>query len=440
MPIIPYEEFQGRLARERSSGDVIPYELGPDGTYRPVVTVPTNRPTGRPVPTRNPGLGAVGAAIDAVCLARAAAPNNFLRNLVSASPFDVVPGVRNARERAFNYLCDETPNAGVPTQVPFQGGQCAGARYLVSGSGTRYSFSNFQCNNATWQSQTVELWGPISGSRLRKINPGGYAFEVYCRGNTSQAIRAPFWAPITSVTSSASCPDAALVNTVVAPAPNQPNNCGDPVPQYPTDEEVPLTGPIQVEIPISPTDTILTPVNVSFNPEVGIEIEVGDINIRFDGNDIEYTEPVDPGGDGDIPPLRPPAGDCTPRPSPDNTGTDPEEPPPEPPDRPEFEEPEEEPERVIRGVLVNVSQLSDELTVIAGSDLDPDNIFPDVGTVKFRCRIEEGRSSFTNPIRVQGEDTFVPCPWDGGAFEVRGTPRPGVVWTLTPVYDEVVVQ
>lgn len=436
MPIIPYEQFQGRLARERSSGDVIPYELGPDGTYRPVITVPTNRPTGRPVPTRNPGLGAIGAAIDAVCLARAAAPNNFLRNLVSASPFDVVPGVRNARERAFNYLCDETPNAGVPTQVPFQGGQCAGARYLVSGSGTRYSFSNFQCNNGTWQSQTVELWGPISGSRLRKINPGGYAFEVYCRGTTSQPIRSPFWASVTSVTSSSLCPDAALVNTVVAPAPNQPNNCGNPVPQYPTDEEVPLTGPIQVEIPISPTDTVLTPVNVSFNPQIGIQIDVGDINITFDGDNISYDEPTDPGGGGEIPPLTPPSDDCPTRPDPDDTTIDPADPPPEPPpDEPDLEEPEDPPAQVIRAALVTVTDPGNQATQIAGLSPDPPNYFGDLGLIKFRIKAADGATGFTNPIRVQNRRAFIVCPWDGGAIEVVGTPRPGVAWVITPVYD-----
>lgn len=436
MAIIPYDDFQGRLAREASNGDVVPYELGEDGVYRPIVGTPVGRPQGRPVPQRNPGLGAVGAAIDAVCLARAVAPQGFLRNLVSASPFDIVPGVRNARERAFNYLCGETPNAGVPTEVPFIGGQCDAVRYNVQVQGQRFTFSSFTCNQQGFQTAISQVWGPIGGFRLRQQSPSSYAVEVYCRGPGNQPIRpGGEWFGIAAQSSSASCDPPWITGQTASRVDGLPDNCGNPVPQQPVSPE-PVYIPPQVEIPLGGGNTILTPINVSFNPELGINIEVGEINIGFDGENINIEEPTDPGGGGEIPRFPVDTGDCDPLPDPGDTTTDPSNPPPEPPpDRPDLEEPENPPEQPIRGVMVNVTQTGNTATEIAGIAPDPPNFFGDLGLVTFRIRVDGGASAFTNPQRVQKERCFVPCPWLGGAIAVTGTPRPGVVWTLTPVYD-----
>lgn len=436
MSIIPYDQFQGRLAQERSNGDVIPYELGEDGVYRPIVGTPVGRPQGRPVPQRNPGLGAVGAAIDAVCLARSVAPQGFLRNLVSASPFDIVPGVRNARERAFNYLCGETPNAGVPTEVPFIGGQCDAVRYNVSVQGQRFTFSNFTCNQAGFSTQIVQVWGPVGGFRLRPQSSTSYAVEVYCRGPGSQPILpGGQWIGIAAQSSSASCDPPWITGQTASRVDGLPDNCGNPVPQQPVSPE-PVYIPPQVEIPLGGGDTILTPINVSFDPQVGIEINVGDININFDGENISIEEPTDPGGGGEIPPLAPPSDECPTRPDPDDTTIDPADPPPEPPpDEPDLEEPEDPPAQVIRAALVTVTDPGNQATQIAGLSPDPPNYFGDLGLVKFRVKVSDGATGFTSPIRVQNRRHLVICPWDGGAIEVVGTPRPGVAWVITPVYD-----
>lgn len=305
MPIIPYDDFQGRLARERSNGDVIDYELGEDGVYRPVQSLPTTRPTGRPVPRRNPGLGAVGAAVDAVCLARSIAPNQFLRNLVSASPFDVVPGVRNARERAFNFLCDETPNAEVPVQVPFFGGQCDAVPYEVSFTVERFILSGGNCESDLQDTQTVTVWGPITQADFKLESDFGGGCRVRCRGLRNSPIQ-PGQVEVLffAAGSSAGCtpPRAAAVNIVRADG--LPDGCGDPVIQPVSDNE-PIPPNLSLDLTLANNQTINVPIDVSFNPEIGIQIDVGDISINFDGENIEYTEPTDPGAQEEIPRLPP---------------------------------------------------------------------------------------------------------------------------------------
>jgi hypothetical protein len=154
--------------------------------------------------------------------------------------------------------------------------------------------------------------------------------------------------------------------------------------------------------------------------------DIGDVTIDVGGIDVNFNRE-----DGSDPPSEQP----NPRPIPDDTGTDPSDPIPDPPsDDPPTEEPEEQPEEVIRAVLVTVTQPDSTSSIITQEDT-PDVYVPDLGLISFRCRVSDSASGWTPDIRVKNLRCFIPCPYDGGAFEVKGTPRVGVEWTLTPVFD-----
>jgi hypothetical protein len=60
---------------------------------------------------------------------------------------------------------------------------------------------------------------------------------------------------------------------------------------------------LSIDLDIGGGNTINLPVNVSFDPQVGINIEVGDINLTFDGDNVDIDFPTDPGAQPDIPRL-----------------------------------------------------------------------------------------------------------------------------------------
>lgn len=305
MPIIPYDDFQGRLARRRQGGELIQYELGEDGVYRPITTTPT-RPVSRPVRRGVEAANVVGLAVDAVCTLRSLAPNEFTRRLVSASPFDIVPGVRNAREGALRYLCDESPEPEPTLEVPFVGGQCDAVGYGVQVTLERESFSNFQCNVRTQVTQVLECWGPVGGVRWIPDSPGSNfgVVEVYCRGPFDQPIGDARWIGLTSSNSSAACRAPYVTNIQITRLDGLPDNCGNPVLQLDQNfEEAPDN--LSIDLDVGDGNTVNLPINFSFDPQVGIQIDVGDISINFDGENIEYTEPTDPGAQEEIPRLPP---------------------------------------------------------------------------------------------------------------------------------------
>ena len=179
------------------------------------------------------------------------------------------------------------------------------------------------------------------------------------------------------------------------------------------------------------------PINIDFRPALNVDANFNfDIDVNFP---VGGGEPTirGPGGGGQ-PPSQPP-----PRP-PGNDDFDPVAPPPAPPEGAEPEEKEEKPDdedALIRAVLVTVTDIADGVQIgELGQGANPNVFYPDLGLVQFSIGVGNSAIGWTDDLRVKNRRHFIPCPWDGGAFAVRGTPRPGVEWILTPIYDRVPAQ
>lgn len=422
--------FNRRLRELRDPSTEIPYARD-GGRARPTSQAPPGSPPLRGVPAFPTPLAEIGNAIDLACTIRRVSPNGF-RNIGPAGAISQFsPGYRNLFDSVWDRVCGDTPN-GVPFPVPnadFSGGQCT-FKYLVTSTLRR--FQGVNCDPVSPSSvNNIVVWGPVFGIRLIQPNPGDFQstlVQAYCHGfGSSPRLDSPQWIQVGATGNlTPGCPPPELISVTVVPDPPQPDVCGDPPPQYPNDPEPPIPPNLSIDINLGGGNTINRPVNIGFNPDIGININIGDdITINHDGDDIDFNFPG---------PSLPPSPGGGAKPSPDDTTTDPGNPAPAPPPGNEFEEPPETPV-VIRAALVTVTSVGSSQTVLAGEGDDPDNYFPDLGTIKFRCTAADGSSGFTNPIRVQNLRDFVPCPWDGGAIAITDTPRPGVQWVVTPVYD-----
>jgi hypothetical protein len=439
--IVPYDNFGGELARQADSPRSLPMELGEDGVYRPIRQLPTPRPVGRPIRPGRPGFSAIGAGIDAVCLARSAFPQAFERFINIGGSLGDPLGFRRIRDNLLERLCGDTPNSEVPYELPFTGGQCEDACYTVT---VFYQVRTLtpDCELQPVQSFTgAPLRGPILAGRVRRTPTTLNAVEILCKGFCAgPVLDPPQWVGITAGGGSGACPVGVFVGLTATRNDGGPDDCGDPdLAPVPDTEPSPPSLSLEFPLDIDINNTVDLPINISFNPDIGLSIDIGDINVDFDGIDLDINLPGgSDGGDGLPPPLRPPGGGggAGQRPPPDDTGTDPSDPPPPPPsnDDPATEEPPEEPEQVIRAVLVTVSDVGPKQGILFQED-NPDIGIPNFGHVNFRCRAADGNSGWTPDQTVKNRRCFIPCPWDGGAFAVAGTPQPGVVWTLTPVFD-----
>jgi len=124
------------------------------------------------------------------------------------------------------------------------------------------------------------------------------------------------------------------------------------------------------------------------------------------------------------------------QPSPDDYQTDPDIPdvPEDVPiatEPPDANEPDEETQEIMIGVIVTVTNDDTYSTVIYQDD-NPDIYAPTLGYVNFQVAIQ-GDVAWTSDQPVKNKRNLILCPWDKGAIAVRGTPRAGVEWTLSPV-------
>lgn len=436
MTSIPLVAFRETVEAERAQQGTRNYEWNEAGELVPTPgnaappTAPTRRPA-RPLPTGPSPFGILSGAIDDACnIRRAIGPSAFRNSTLPTAALSAAsPTWRNTFDDRWDRLCGDSPGAYPTTEypiVPFQGGQCNGARYNVQVT-VQVRGSSPGCSPANLTTGTASVWGPITAVDLGAVGGSGQFVRVFCRGQTASPIAAPGQiVSLGAYNNTPGCPAARIVNVVVTPQSGQPNNCGNPPPRYPPVGQTAIPSrPITIDLGGTPVQ--ITP-QFSFNLDEGaIQIDLGpDLNVSFDGVNINFGDSNGGGTPGSTPV----------RPSPDDSGTDPAEPPPDPPeDDPTLEEPPEQPNRVIRAALVTVANPGSGATQVAGIAPDPANYFGDLGLIKFRIKADGSATGFTNSIRVQNRRAFIPCPWDGGALEVVGTPRPGVVWTVTPVYD-----
>ena len=213
-----------------------------------------------------------------------------------------------------------------------------------------------------------------------------------------------------------------VTNVVFTRVDGQPDNCpeqGPPPPPF-IDDPIEYDPPTGAPITIAPV-IIFNPINIDINNNVRIPVNItyNDVDIQANLNlNIGSIEFNFGNGDGD-------GGDCCPPPQvPELPPADPE---PEPPPATE--------ER-IAGVIVTVTQVSDdanftEVFVPNGPSL----FFPDLGLVIFRVRTENVLS-WLAPVRIQNRRQFIPVNWREGAVDVVAQAREGANLTLTVVYDD----
>lgn len=330
-------------------------------------------------------------------------------------------------------VCNREPSAAY--EPPFTGGQCFTAYYVVVEADVpRLDGFPSGLSGAYTRSPVP---GRIEGLGVRTI-PGVpsslYQFYIRSRDATGTISETEvLQAPVTVY----AVPEGTF--TTIARLDGLPDDCGSPYPQPPPSAPGDRTYPFNFTY----VDNSSNDVNIDGSVTFG-DIVVGsnnDIKIPFRVT-IDDILPYTFNGTlslttGDISfNLGNPNYSPIDRPNPDGYTTDPSPDPlpdvPVPPTDPGANEPEPDTQRVIRGVFVTTVTDNSPGTVIDQTDT-PDIIVPNLGYVQFLIRVS-GRSAWTSDIAVKNHKWFCECPFEGGAIDVRGTPRTGVEWTLTPVY------
>jgi len=439
---ISHAEFNDALDNLSSSPGAVPYDAQDGGTLAPSGSLPPERVPGsrrsaRSLPRTPSPIGLLGAARDAICLPYSLAPATVCRSFDQGSEFSAA---YEGRCHGFaQRLCgggDPPFPPPVPDAPPIAGGQCEGIAYQVSIETTRFGSG---CNPASNGTGSVNVWGPVLDVRLVPV-PGDEArgrsqLEVLCRGSTNDPVGELQYlsAGFRQNLSAQSCPYGVIDFISVTRLDGQPDDCGDAPPRYRDDPnyvpDIDITIDIGGNSPVAISPSVnIDAGGINFDlPSIGdVSIDLGGINFRPPGSSPGDGDPGDP---GDEPPAF--------RPPPDSVAPDPSDPPvpTPPPDDPAVEEPTEKDSRVIRAVLVTVSNITPSQGLIFQEN-NPDVIIPDAGIVNFRVQVGDGASGWTPDQLVKNSRCLIPCPYDGGAFDVKGTPRPGVTWSLTPLYDK----
>lgn len=179
------------------------------------------------------------------------------------------------------------------------------------------------------------------------------------------------------------------------------------------------------------------PINVKLNPNFNFNFN-NDFDFAVDFNLSKRDERFIPPYDNTKPPPRPPLPPAT---RPDDFVPDPSipQPPPSVPDPPPTD-PETPKQRVIRAALVTVigATTSGKVGGLAQNE-NPDIAIPNFGYINFLCRAGNLSGGWTPDQPVKNARCFIPCPWEGGAYEVKGTPQPGIQFVVTPVYSNIPV-
>lgn len=401
--------------------------------------------------------------------------NSSLRDLIELSTGYRPPSLEPLG--AYQLTVCQLPESPPQIPQPFEGGQCP-VYYLVAARYT-YEFLNL---DGTWEplegsSSAIRVLGAIENIFVEKVfsidgspcDNNAILFNLVVVGQDG--------VQSTLIDREYNCGSfiGAIRNIVVQRydidrEDGLPDTCGNPPP---ADEPPPIppegTEPFPFSFPITINEggspitidvggvaIILPPrigVNADINIPISANIDIGGISfsptINLDFNIAEGAFKVEPGAfpisfggivinnsppPWNSPPGGLPPGTGAPRPLPGST------PPPSPPDAPD--PPEKRPpsgERVIIGALVTTTSVASwqRATVIGQGD-NPDIYAPDLGHINFLCRLGTGTTGgWTPDQKVKNRRCLIPCEWKYGAIEVKGTPQPGVTWTITPIYDVV---
>lgn len=332
----------------------------------------------------------------------------------------------------YRFFCNREPPTYTPPAPPFTGGQCPGVLYKVGvvcvytpvGGGSNVTVGDFARN----------VVGAVVGGYAEFRTPGSPTLlTIGCRGAGGQDI----------VLFSLGADAVVSVSTVaITREDGAPDTCGDP-PGGTTPPPSSSTGSTNITYNDNTGTSVTVPINFvfglafvdanlnlnipirvsfnnSFNPSFNAtaNLSTGDINFNFGNTNI----------------IHPPDGTTTP---PDGFGTD-GDPPEQPTDTPgdpvipPADTPEDDTTRIISGVIVTATDIYENISEVFQDD-NPNIYIPRLGNVQFLIQV--GRKvAWTTDIPIRNRRHFIPCPWEGGAIDVRATPVPNVEISLTKVY------
>lgn len=317
---------------------------------------------------------------------------------------------------------------------PFSGGQCPGVNYRVDASFDYNTNAIANPGGFTTLSGFAVVPGRVLGTRIESI-PG--RVRLFVRFDGGEAL-------IGGVNGSTNPGELVAQNdriTSITRPDGQPDNCGNPPYTPPSYQPGSNVTNENVTYEDNSNNSVTIPVVIGFGyatVNVNGQIEIP-VTLNFTGNATLNANGTLNFTTGDFnfnagnPNAPRPSGCSDPngyQPDP-SVPTPPSEIPDEPASPPDPDDPPE-PESVIKGCVVTVASLDDNETLLVQNE-NPDIYIPAVGYVQFKIRFGDS-TAWTNDIPVKNKRCFIPCPWEGGAVDVKGTPRFGNQFVVTPIY------
>lgn len=198
-----------------------------------------------------------------------------------------------------------------------------------------------------------------------------------------------------------------------------------------------LTVPVAFFIGLAKVDIngeFVIPVNLDFSPNINIDPTFDfnvDIDIPINGDEPRVLPPSrrpSPPPDTSNPPI-PREDDYEPFPPPPTK-------PPDVPDPSDPDTPEPTQRCVIKGAIVTTTSVTPTASpTIIGQGDNPDIYAPSLGYINFAYRVGSGSIAWGNDLPVKNRRHFIEVTWPAGAVDVKGTPKPGVTWNITPIWE-----
>jgi len=334
-----------------------------------------------------------------------------------------------------NLACDRPPPSA--TAPPFTGGQCAGS-YNVTIAWTATAIPGSGLPNESG-SDTIAVNGPVQGASVVHTSGRFYAeiraASIPINGGASsyryRSVSDGFYSGATATITSVVRTDGGTDNCGNPPNVRPPYTPGDNVVNtnitYNNSNNTSVTVPVVIAFGYAKVDVngvlqIPFTLNAPITPTLNISgnINLGDNSIHYDSGNPALP-PRSCGFNSDD--VAPDPSDTIPP-----SGGNPDVSEPNPAD------PKPQTRKLMVGCLVTATTIPPQVTVIP-QDANPDIYAPDIGTVSFKISIG-GKVGWTEDIRVKNSRQIIPCPWDGGAIDVKGTPRTNGSFTVTPLYEK----
>lgn len=332
----------------------------------------------------------------------------------------------------YNYVCSVPPQQ---SQTPFAGGQCStqyDIKYGLTHVYRRLSDGSIQSSDTPFGLR-ARRQGPVTAVYVRTFGQSGV--EVHHVGADGDFV-ANFSADgLLNKTISATLTQLSVTRTdggldncgsptpVPTPAPQPGDNIYNTNVTYTDNRNTNVTIPVAVvlgyaQVNINGEFEIPIQLRFSANPTLNVQ---GSFNVNNNRVDIDSNPNYNPSG-------------CSP--SPNNYKPPVSIPPGSSVGLPDVVIPaptvQSEKLKIMRGCIVTVTTAGGSTGKILENE-DPDIIIPNAGYVQFQVQVGSA-TAWMSDMPVKNKRNLIMCPWPSGAIDVKGTPREGVTWTITPVY------